>query len=626
MENLKSMEENKKIAVKAIISLAGQNIEYVRLEVNQCYFDHSTFRLTVDDTELEEKFFQGPEKILSLISEKMIADIQHGDDRASAHTFVGIVTDVQMEARDGVHGLVHFSGSSPDILLERGKMTEVYFNTNLSSIIDTITSGTLGLSISNNPLYKGDIDFILQSEESDWTFLQRLSKMFMEELFWSGVELCIGSHQPWETVPLVYDVDLKKLELCSRLVSNQFSQYHYDLKEHLTFGSDAPDNPEGADIFVDRITGRSNLLNLTRKPNTPIHAPVGHPGDLMELNNRQKTSNAGQMVYVRGESKTSYVWIGRLLDISLPKTMGVPRDVGLFRVISTRHVLDQNRRYYNEFEAVPANLKHIPYRDIEVPKPYPIRAEIFDNEDPDQLGRCRVKFDFDQKLCQTWIPVATPDAGGNGQGLGYASRGFSFLPEKGDSVLVSFMDGPWLSQPVITGSLFHGANALGLGGGIGNHLKTITDKSKGQIRMNSDEAGEWGITIHDRNGNVIRLDTRGKNIEITTPESLILNSKNMFINVEENMVTKVGRNQETAVGKDRSAAVGKNNFLSVEANHVLEVTGNMEEFVEGNLQSVVEKDRTDVGVEGISISSENNITHHAGKTVDINSGERTKNL
>jgi uncharacterized protein involved in type VI secretion and phage assembly len=69
------------------------------------------------------------------------------------------------------------------------------------------------------------------------------------------------------------------------------------------------------------------------------------------------------------------------------------------------------------------------------------------------------------------------DAGGNGLGLGPASRGFSFIPEVSDSVLVSFLDGQQLSQPVIIGSMFHGANAASLGGGKGNHIKSILTRS-----------------------------------------------------------------------------------------------------------------------------------------------------
>ncbi len=47
-----------------------------------------------------------------------------------------------------------------------------------------------------------------------------------------------------------------------------------------------------------------------------------------------------------------------------------------------------------------------------------------------------------------------------------------------------------------------------------------------------DEKGDWSITIKDRGGNAIRLDTRGKNIEISAPEKISLAAKDVDISGE----------------------------------------------------------------------------------------------
>ncbi|KGN72192.1 hypothetical protein HQ47_10955 [Porphyromonas macacae] len=77
------------------------------------------------------------------------------------------------------------------------------------------------------------------------------------------------------------------------------------------------------------------------------------------------------------------------------------------------------------------------------------------------------------------------------------------------------------------GSLFHGKN--GRGGENENHLKSISTRSGHTIELDDDKGGNWGITIKDAEGNMIRLDTKGKNIEITAPETISIKSKNLDI-------------------------------------------------------------------------------------------------
>jgi uncharacterized protein involved in type VI secretion and phage assembly len=157
------------------------------------------------------------------------------------------------------------------------------------------------------------------------------------------------------------------------------------------------------------------------------------------------------------------------------------------------------------------------------------------------------------------------DAGGNGYGKGPASRGFSFIPELKDSVLVSFLNPQQLAQPFVMGSMFHGANAVKLGGGKGNHIKNIITRSGHTIEFNDNEQGNWGITVKDKNGNMFFMDTKEKNITITTPETLTLNSKymninvlkDMTINVQENWLEQVSGNKTRNVGKDEQVVINK---------------------------------------------------------------------
>ena len=205
-------------------------------------------------------------------------------------------------------------------------------------------------------------------------------------------------------------------------------------------------------------------------------------------------------------------------------------DMGTYRVYKTFHEFDQNGRYRCEFEALPSDLEYLPMPEVPIPAPNPIEVKVWDNEDPKGLGRVRVEFPFDERTCETWIPMMSLDAGGKGKGLGPVNRGFVFIPEKGDSVLVDFLDGQPLSHPVVIGSMYHGENAENQGGGKGNHIKTIMTRSNHRIEFNDKEADGWGITVSDRNGNTLHFDTKGKNMTMTAPETVTINAKHIIMN------------------------------------------------------------------------------------------------
>ena len=83
-----------------------------------------------------------------------------------------------------------------------------------------------------------------------------------------------------------------------------------------------------------------------------------------------------------------------------------------------------------------------------------------------------------------WIRVMTPDGGGCRDGV-ETNRGFVFIPEVGDHVLVGFRHGD-PNRPYVMGSLFNGIT--GGGGGKGNSCKSITTRSGSTLAMN-DETG-----------------------------------------------------------------------------------------------------------------------------------------
>ena len=124
-------------------------------------------------------------------------------------------------------------------------------------------------------------------------------------------------------------------------------------------------------------------------------------------------------------------------------------------------------------------------------------------------------------------------------------------------------------RPFVMGGMFHGQ--VGLGGGSENRVKSIMTRSGHKVIFTEDES----IIITDKSGNEIHLDTTGSNINITAPETMTLNCKNMNINVTENMNTSVGQNQNNTVGMNISESAGMNKSESTGANHSITAGGMM---------------------------------------------------
>ena len=139
------------------------------------------------------------------------------------------------------------------------------------------------------------------------------------------------------------------------------------------------------------------------------------------------------------------------------------------------------------------------------------------------------------------------------------------------------------------------------------------------------------IIITDKSGNEIHLDTTGSNINITAPETMTLNCKNMNINVTENMTTSVGMNQSDTIGMNRSQSIGLNATQSVGAMKMTSVvgdasmfiTGKLTEIIDGDVHSEAKQERNEISRKEMTISTEDNLNNYTQSVLRLNSGENS---
>src|SRR5205085_2988322 len=112
-------------------------------------------------------------------------------------------------------------------------------------------------------------------------------------------------------------------------------------------------------------------------------------------------------------------------------------------------------------------------------------------DDPDGLGRVKVKFPWLSNDEESfWARVAVPMAG--------KERGFYFLPEVEDEVLVAFEHGD-PRFPYVLGSLWNGQDKPPEKNDGKNNVRVIKSRSGHVIRLN-DEDGKEKIESIDKSG------------------------------------------------------------------------------------------------------------------------------
>lgn len=136
---------------------------------------------------------------------------------------------------------------------------------------------------------------------------------------------------------------------------------------------------------------------------------------------------------------------------------------------------------------------------------------VTDNNDPSHQGRVKVMFPWlTSDHASDWARVVV--VGGGDQ------RGIEFLPEVNDEVLVGFEMGN-IHHPYILGGLWNGQDAPPVASGTaisgGKVRQRIIRSRAGHVITLDDTEGGGGVTVADRNGNKVQLDSGANKLTIT---------------------------------------------------------------------------------------------------------------
>lgn len=510
---------------------------------------HDTFSIIVPDDALDTYEGFVMENSKKLLGKKIsLSYWQYGSEN---QMFSGIVTGLKNRKESG-YGKLVITGHSPSILLENGRADRSFEQLSLSQIVKEI-----GVNYPQEGKIHAEeqelnvrrvLPYTVQSQESDFGFIQRLATRYGEYFYYNGKELIFGNKAE-PVLELSEGRELIELEFELGLKAQGFSGLAYDAEKGESIQHNAQEvQTEWKENALQAVAVQASKQLFGNVPKS-VFSGSEKSQELEEMLLKEK-ENRESLIWVRGRSRDSRLKNGsraKLTDIN-------GRAMETYRIVEIRHYYNGDE-YYNEFVGV-SDVLHPPYQDSGAfPKSHEQMGRVVENADPLGLGRVRVQMMWQEAGSEKtpWIRLLQPHSG--------SGKGFYFVPEIGEEVLVGFQGGN-AEKPYVIGTQYNGKEKSGYADKE-NNIKAVHTRSGHKLVFTEDES----ILIIDKSGNEILLDTKGSNITITAPETMTLNAKNLNINVSQNMTTNVGNNMITNVTNDTTISIGGNHQIDIEKDH-----------------------------------------------------------
>lgn len=502
-----------------------------------------TLNIQTDSTERE---------ISNFTEKEQTADIE----------FKGIITSASASRTQSEY-IIHVEAHSWDVLLIDNPNCKSYEEKMLKDIVEDVFEDVSTLSTKIDARYSEIIPYTVQYNENNYQFLCRLAQRYGEWLYNDGTRLVFGKIQESKSIQLSYpskDVPSYSVRMQIQHVpfKHVISSYNANAssvkagKEEMQRSMN-PLNDSVFDASNDNYT-KETLQNL-------------HSGGYANSDSRDTVLAIASKTQARGERANMLIYEGKTYCSNLKlggklvikdnyiskegneSKSDVNQDEIL--IIGLEHTFTADEQYSNAFEGIPSACDYPPYISQEVyPHCPPCRATVKENEDPNHLGRIRVQFAWqkeqDENMMTPWIRIIQPYSGGG--------KGFSFIPEIDEEVLVDF-EGGNAERPYISGMLFNGKDAPDNNWLIqNNEVKAIRTRNGHTIEFH-DHGDQGHITIYDN---------RQNNYKIT----LSATDRSINIEAKADITFKAGNN---------ITLVADNNFdITVKNNMNLKVTNNID--------------------------------------------------
>ena len=496
---------------------------FISLQIEQNIGKHHRFQMSVELESGGNRYVHNiSENSKKWLGESIVVKA------ANKPIFVGVVTNVQLHREGSDFGCIIVSGYSATYRMETAHSCFSWNDTTIGNVVKKLcTEAKVQLEL--NPEFKETKDFICQYEESDFDFIRRLAHQYQEWMYFDGTKLIFGKPRKLANpIRLEYGTTLSSLDIGLQTLARSEQVFSYHSGADREMQRMTPNLAYGHDKLAGDAFRAS--LGIFSKPARQHALPrVSNVTELDNYTGRKQAAETAETHYITAESQVPTLRVGSVVSLysSFLERVGnlSEESLGDFIIIEITHEVSQGSCYKNRFKAIPATLKALPSPKVRMPLAETQMATVLSNADPEGKGRVRVRMNWQTDGMQTsWVRVMTPD-GGSSKDV-KSNRGFVFIPEVGDQVLLGFRHGD-PARPYVMGSLFNGVT--GGGGGQGNNCKSLTSRTGSSLKLDDSKGS---VTLHDKGGVSMTFDGAG---------NYTLNAKATHsVNVGDNASINVG--------------------------------------------------------------------------------------
>ena len=521
---------------------------FISLQIEQNIGKHHRFQMAVELETGSNRYVHNINSSKKWLGESIVVKA------ANTPIFVGVVTNVQLHREGSDFGCIIVSGYSATYRMETAHSCFSWNDRTIGDVVKKLCEQAK-VQLELNPAFKETKDFICQYEESDFDFIRRLAHQYQEWMYFDGTKLIFGKPRKLaDPIRLEYGTTLSSLDIGLQTLARSEQVFSYHSGADREMQRMTPDLAYGHDKLAGEAFRAS--LGMFSKPARQHALPrISNETELVNYMGRKQAAETAETHYITAESQVPTLRVGSVISLysSFLERVGnlSEESLGNFIIIEITHEVSQGSYYKNRFKAIPATIKAMPSPKVRMPLAETQMATVLSNADPEGKGRVRVRMNWQTDGMQTgWVRVMTPDGGSSSDVK--SNRGFVFIPEVGDQVLLGFRHGD-PARPYVMGSLFNGTTG---GGGLeGNHMKSLTTRSGHTIKLN-DSLSSLGITIKDIKGNSIHIDSVGddiiinakRNITINAGETFTVNAREMEVNIDSDIIEKIGKNKISTIG------------------------------------------------------------------------------
>lgn len=527
------------------VKIKDKELKDFWLILHQDMLNHHLLQVWIRRDSLEkgsDKLFSGSE---NFIGEEIKFKIE--SNKNEKHSFTGIITEINITVTDNLGDTIKITAQSPDIILDGTEICYSFEEKKLDDIVNFVLDTYERKKRISSQHSTDSLPYVVNYNKNIYQFLTRLAIRFGEWFFYDGDTLYFGS-MPEKTISLQCGTDLHSFDVSLKTINP-----YYNFGAHSYFKNDIL-KAKSSEQDV-KIPERADITNKKSKELYPKHAAaiqfisnyLKETGEEKDLDNNAKLNEAAVVagiVVCHGRTDNPNLSLGSKIEIiqEIDENNKKKKNKhGIYIIYNLSHHCDEDGNYENEFYALDADIEYPPYTNpLQNPLSDIESAIVKDNIDPEGLGRVRVQFYWqkDYDLETPWLRVITPHGG--------ADKGFYFIPEIGEEVLVGF-EGRNAEKPFVIGSLYHDKAKADSWKSDKNDIKAIRTRSGHTIEINDKDGGEE-IKIYDYNKEnyKIVLSTNHKKITIEAKEDIEIKAKNIKINADQKIEIKANDIEENA--------------------------------------------------------------------------------